>query len=95
MTEDISTSGHNPRRIKRPYVIADPMGQCFLADLTRSKAKDNRCRLFRRCIKIDAIKPKKYDHRGERRPFVAVDESVIARNAKSIRGGKAARSDLP
>ena len=64
------------------------MGQCFLADLSRSEAKDNRRGLFRRCIKIDAIEPKKYDHRGERRPFVAVDESVIARNAKSIGGGK-------
>jgi hypothetical protein len=37
---------------------------------------------------IDAIEPQKYNHRGERRPFVAVDERVIARNAKTIGGGK-------
>jgi hypothetical protein len=64
------------------------MRQCFLADLSRSEAKHNRCGLLRRCIKIDTILSKKYDHRGERRRFVAVNERMIARNAKSIGGSK-------
>lgn len=62
------------------------MGQRVLRDFPRGKAQDDCCRGLRRSIKIEAVKSKKYDHRGEGSPLVAVNEWVIARNAKSVGG---------
>ena len=55
-------------------MIGNPTCQNVLPDLTRGQAKDDCGGFLLRGNKVKPVKSEKYDHRGQGRTLIAIDE---------------------